>query len=78
MKTVAWLRSVASTLFRRPRVEREMDEEIRAHIERRAEELERSGVAREQAKRRAQIEFGGVERFKEECGTAALQFWDQG
>jgi putative ABC transport system permease protein len=75
MKTVAWLRSVASTLFRRTRVEGEMDEEIRAHIERRAEEMERSGAAREEAKRRAQIEFGGVERFKEECREALGISW---
>lgn len=44
-----------------------MDEELCSHIERRAEDLERSGVDRAEAERRARIEFGSAERFKEEC-----------
>jgi hypothetical protein len=75
MRAVNMLRALMSTLFRRTRVEQEMDEEMRAHIERRAEELEWSGVAREEAERRARIEFGGVERFKEECREALAISW---
>jgi putative ABC transport system permease protein len=49
------------------RVDDEMDEEeMRLHIQNRAEDLERAGVPRAEAERRARIEFGGVERFKEE------------
>src|SRR5580704_7480289 len=48
------------------REDAEMDEEMRLHIQNRAEDLERSGLSREEAERRARIEFGGVERFKEE------------
>jgi predicted permease len=44
-----------------------MDEELRSHIEYRADDLERSGLSRAEAERRARIEFGGRERFKEEC-----------
>jgi putative ABC transport system permease protein len=47
-------------------MESEMDVELRFHIETRAEDLMRSGVSREEAMRRARIEFGGVERVKEE------------
>jgi putative ABC transport system permease protein len=47
-------------------MENEMDVELRFHIETRAEDLMRSGVSREEAMRRARIEFGGVERVKEE------------
>ena len=62
----SWLRAMA----RRSRMEREMDAELRFHIEAFAEDLVRSGAPREGAIRRARIEFGGVERAKEECREA--------
>src|SRR5215472_17601203 len=69
----SWLRAVA----RRSRMEREMDAELRFHIEAFAEDLVRSGVPREEGLRRARIEFGGVERAKEECREArGLSFID--
>jgi hypothetical protein len=51
-------------------MESEMDAELRFHVEARAEDLGRSGMGREEAMRRAQMEFGGVERAKEECRDA--------
>jgi predicted permease len=65
------LRSFASSLFRRSSFHRDMDEELRSHIQHRADDLERSGLNRAEADRRARIEFGGYERFKEECQEAA-------
>jgi len=62
----AWLRSTMSRSNR----ESEMDAELRFHLEARVEDLARSGVKREEAVRRAQVEFGGVERAKEECRDA--------
>lgn len=62
----SWLRAVV----RRSRTENEMDVELRFHIEAFAEDLVRSGVSHEQALRRGRIEFGGVERAKEECRQA--------
>jgi predicted permease len=62
----SWLRAVAL----RSRMEGEMDAELRFHIDAFAEDLVRSGVPREEALRRARIEFGGVERTKEECRDA--------
>ena len=62
----SWLRVVV----RRSRMEREMDAELRFHIEAFAEDLVRRGVGRQEALRRARIEFGGVERAKEECREA--------
>jgi hypothetical protein len=47
-----------------------MEEELRTHIEYRADGLERSGLDRGEAERRARIEFGSPERFKEECREA--------
>ncbi len=71
MRHFASLRSLASSLFRRSRIDREMDDELRSHIEHRADDLVRSGLPRPEAERRARIEFGGYERFKEECREAA-------
>ena len=65
MKFLAYLRSLASKFFHRPHVEDEIEEELSAHIQRRADDLERSGLDRAEAERRAHIEFGGQERFKE-------------
>src|SRR3989442_4731078 len=47
-----------------------MDAELRFHVEAFAEDLVRSGVPRQEAMRRARIEFGGIERAKEECREA--------
>ena len=58
----SWLRAVAHRL----RTEREMDAELRFHIEAFAEDLVRRGLSVEEALRRARIEFGGIERAKEE------------
>ncbi len=60
------LRSWLHTTLRRSRMESEMDGELRFHIEARADDLARGGVPREEAMRRACIEFGGIERVKEE------------
>jgi predicted permease len=54
----------------RSRMESEMNAELRFHIEAFAADLARSGVPREEALRRARIEFGGIERTKEECRDA--------
>ena len=62
----SWLRVVV----RRSRMERDMDAELRFHIDAFAEDLVRSGVPRKEALRRARIEFGGMERAKEECREA--------
>jgi putative ABC transport system permease protein len=60
------LRSWFETTLRRSRMESDMHEELRFHIEAFAEDLVGSGMSREEALRRARMEFGGVERVKEE------------
>ena len=78
MRGYTCIRSLASAVFRRQRLEREMEEELRFHIERRAADLERSGLSPTEAARRARLEFGGRERCKEECREAlGTQFLDQ-
>jgi hypothetical protein len=51
-------------------MESDMDAELRFHIEAFAEDLVRSGVPRQEAYRRARIEFDGIEQAKEECRDA--------
>ena len=77
MRIFASLRSIISALFHRSLVEKEIEEELRAHIQDRANDLERSGVPRAEAERRARLDFGDYQKFKEEIreaqGTHSLE-----
>src|SRR6266480_6948441 len=66
----AYFRSLAGRFFHRSQTENDLEEELRSHIQLRAGALERSGLARPEAERRARLEFGSPERFKEECREA--------
>src|SRR5438105_8590007 len=70
MKLPAYFRSLAARFFHRAQTENEIEEELRSHIERRADDLERSGLDRRKAERCARLEFGSPARFKEECREA--------
>ena len=70
MNFPAYLRSLAAKFFHHTQVAEEMEEELRSHIQNRAYDLERSGLDHALAERRARIEFGGREHFKEECHRA--------
>ena len=62
-------------LFRRGVIEREMDDEIRLHLERATERLVRRGLSPEQARATARREFGNVEYLKEEGRDARGGRW---
>jgi predicted permease len=70
MKLLDSLRFRISTLLRRSEIDAEMEEELRSHIQHRADDLERTGLDRSEAERRARIEFGGQVKYKEECHDA--------
>jgi putative ABC transport system permease protein len=70
MSLLSSVRTALEFLFRRPQVEREMEEEFRLHLQCRTNDLERQGVSRVQAERQARMEFGGYQRYKEECREA--------
>ena len=70
MKSLAYVRSLAAKFFHRSEVAQDMDEELRSHIQHRADDLQRPGISRAEAERRARIEFGGQERIAEECHEA--------
>jgi putative ABC transport system permease protein len=79
MLTDLWsdLRYRVRALVRRTRVERELDDELRFHLEYEAHRHERAGVPRAEAWRRARVAFGGVDAAKERSrdgrGTAMLE-----
>src|SRR5688572_17732250 len=60
-RIVMWLQSLAS----KRRIERELDEEMRFHIDMEAEKHVRRGVPPDEARRRAAVAFGGIEQHKE-------------
>src|SRR5882757_10639112 len=59
------LRSYLASLLHRDSIESNIEAELRAHIELRAEDLERTGLTPAEALRRARIEFGPIETHKE-------------
>ncbi|MFI5092671.1 MAG: ABC transporter permease [Candidatus Acidiferrum sp.] len=58
------------SLFRRDTVESEADTELRFHFEQQVEKNLKSGMTREEALRRARLDFGGHEQLKEEIRDA--------
>ena len=70
MTLLAALRFRLATLFRGSQMNAEIEEELRSHIQHRADDLACSGLDRAEAERLACIEFGGQERIKEECHEA--------
>jgi predicted permease len=57
--------------FFRSQMDDDIDEELRSHIQLRADDLARGGLDRASAERQARVEFGGHLRFKEETREAA-------
>ena len=57
-------------LMRRDAVEQELDEELRFHFAEQVEKFVKEGVPRDEARRRARLEFGGAELIREECREA--------
>ncbi|HJQ22175.1 MAG TPA: ADOP family duplicated permease [Gemmatimonadaceae bacterium] len=64
------LRYRLRTLFSRASLERELDDELRFHLEQEAEKYMRQGKSREEAERLARVAFGGVERIKDDTRDA--------
>jgi putative ABC transport system permease protein len=71
MRLFGYLRACAARIFRPSTVADDMNEELNAHIALRADDLEHGGMPRAEAERRARIEFGARERYREECQQAS-------
>ncbi len=65
MERLGILASRFLALFRRPKLESDLDAELRSHIDRLTEENIRRGMSEKEARSAAQREFGGLEQIKE-------------
>ena len=61
------LSSYVRALLHKDKVERDMDKELRFHLEMEIEDNIKRGMNPSEARREALLRFGGVEKFKEEC-----------
>ncbi len=70
-----------AALFSKQRLDRRLDEELRAHIEMMVEENVRQGMSPEEARHEALLAFGGVEQIKETYrdarGFRSIDTWMQ-
>jgi putative ABC transport system permease protein len=78
MSQFARLRSWLTWMMKRSHLEREMDAELRFHIESFARDLIQSGAPEQEAMRRARVEFGGIESHKNVVrASLGLRWWDE-
>jgi putative ABC transport system permease protein len=64
----SWVRR----LFPKRLAERDLDAELRFHLEERARDLEALGLNPQEARRRANLAFGGLEQVKQDCREARM------
>src|SRR5215469_9974954 len=67
-KMITWLRQSLHrlrSLFRRPQLDRDLDAELRSHLDMAIERNLAQGMSREQARRQALLDFGGLEQARE-------------
>jgi predicted permease len=57
-------------LFQKSRAEKELDRELRFHLEREIDDYVAEGMSPEEARRHARLHFGGLERVKDEVREA--------
>src|SRR5947207_723320 len=72
MPLLSILFSLRRNLFDKPRVERDLDEELRACLEQLTDDKIRSGLPPSEARRAALLELGGMEQVKEEVRSIRM------
>jgi putative ABC transport system permease protein len=65
------------SLFRRGRIDNELADELRFHVERQTMANIAAGMSPEEARRAAVREFGGVDQVREECADTRRMNWLQ-
>src|SRR5438128_4075184 len=75
MGWVTRLRSWVRIVFRTPRLNQDIQEELDFHVEAYAADLRRQGVAKNEARRLARLALGGIERNREECRQSLGLRW---
>ena len=63
------------SLAHRERIEEELAEELRLHVQEQTAANVRAGMGAAEARRRALVDFGGVEQIKEQCRDARGVSW---
>jgi putative ABC transport system permease protein len=69
----AFLTRLRFLVFRRP--SGDLDEELQFHVEQSIEAKIAAGMTAQEARRQALIEFGGVERTREQCHEQRPGWW---
>jgi predicted permease len=75
MRALAHLNSFFGRLLRREEIERDLDAEVRSHLELLTEENRKQGMGPEAARRTAAIEFGGLKQVKEQVRRVLTGAW---
>ncbi len=70
-----WNRLLATLRVRRTATDRDLDDELRDHVECRVEELRGEGLSAAEARRRALVELGGAQQIKEEVRSMRTGIW---
>jgi len=71
------LRLRLRSLFDRRKADQELDDELHDHVEQKTRQYITQGMSREEARRAALLELGGLEKRKEECRDARQVTWLQ-
>jgi putative ABC transport system permease protein len=61
--------------WRRDRLERDLDRELRYHMDRRVDDMMKNGLTETEARRQASIEFGGVAQVQEDVRDTWIWPW---
>lgn len=69
------MRKIWQAIWNRRRFENELTDEMQFHMEARAADLERTGHPKDEARRRARLEMGSTEHYKEVCRQARGLRW---
>src|SRR5215471_9125751 len=80
MRPEHWLYTIPlrlRSLFRRVQADKELDDELRDHLERKTEEYVAQGMTRGEAHRCARLDLGGVDQTEEKCRDARRVNWIQ-
>jgi predicted permease len=75
MMLLGRIKNFVRHFFHRQQVEKDLDEEVRSHLELLTNQKMREGMDSEEARREARIELGGVEQVKEEVRAVRTGAW---
>ena len=75
MPMFAYVNNLFRNCFRKARIEQDLDDEIRSHLELMTDQKIKEGMNPQEAARAAKIELGGIEQVKEEVRAVWAGMW---